>query len=286
MIRFAVLISRLPLSFLHTVAWLLAAFNCYILRSKRAVILNNLHKAFPEHSSDEIHALCKKYYFVQTEFLVETMKLLSCGRHWLQKRARLMNPDILDDVDTNRPVLLLSSHQSNWEWAAQVLFLHCGHPFYGIYKPLRSSKLERLVFTIRSCFGGTPLPHKQFVKTLIKHRKQRCFFYVLSDREPDRRKKSIELKWLGEQPTDFYSGIAQLACAARCAVFFVKTEKVKKGHYKIYLEPIENRGEGHEKDLLASYAQKLARGLKQAPANWYWGQPRWRWKNAKTDTPR
>ena len=281
--RLAVLISRLPLSFLYVVAWLLAAFNYYILRSRRKVILDNLHKAFPEYRANKIRALCRRYYFLQTEFLVETVKLLSCSKQWLQKRARLMNPDILDDVDTNRPVLFLSSHQSNWEWAAQVLFLHCGHPFYGVYKPLRSPRLERLVLTMRSCFGGTPLPHKQFVKTLIKHRKQRCFFYVLSDREPSRNQKSIELEWLGGQHTDFYSGTAQLACTAQCAVFFVRTEKIKKGYYRIYLEPIENQGEGHEKDLLRSYAQKLAQGLKNAPANWYWGQPRWRWKNRTAD---
>ena len=281
--RLAVLISRLPLSFLYVVAWLLAAFNYYILRSRRKVILDNLYKAFPEYRANKIRALCKRYYFLQTEFLVETAKLLSCSKQWLQKRARLMNPDILDDVDTNRPVLFLSSHQSNWEWAAQVLFLHCGHPFYGVYKPLRSPRLERLVLTMRSCFGGTPLPNKQFVKTLIKQRKQRCFFYVLSDREPGRNQKSIELEWLGGQHTDFYSGTAQLACTAQCAVFFVRTEKIKKGYYRIYLEPIENQGEGHEKDLLKSYAQKLARGLKNAPANWYWGQPRWRWKNRTDD---
>ena len=282
MINLTVLISRLPLSFLYAIAWLLAVFNCYILRSKRAEVLNNLRSAFPEYSENEIHAICRKYYFTQAEFLVETMKLLSCRKRWLQKRVRLMNPSILDDVDTSRPVLLLSSHQSNWEWAAQVLFLHCGHPFYGVYKPLRSSKLEHLVSTIRRCFGGTPLPQKQFVKTLVKHRKQRCFFYVLSDREPDRRQKSIEIQWLGGQATDFYLGTAQLACTARCAVFYVRTEKVKKGHYRIYLEPIENQGKGHERDLLVSYAQKLARGLKNAPENWYWGQPRWRWKNEKT----
>ena len=281
MLRLAILISHLPLSFLYAIAWLLATFNCYILRSKRAVVLDNLHKAFPEYSTNKIHALCKKYYFVQTEFLVEALKLLSCKKRWLQQRVKLMNPDIIDRVDSNKPFLFLSSHQSNWEWAAQILFLRFGHPFYGIYKPLKSPALELLVFAIRSCFDGTPLPHKQFAKTLIKQRKQRCFFYVLSDREPDRRQKSISLQWLGGQHTDFYSGTAQLACAAQCSVFFVRTEKIKKGHYQIYLEPIENQGKGYETELLASYAQKLAQGLKRTPENWYWGQPRWRWKNTE-----
>ena len=281
MVRLVTLISYLPLSSLYVVAWLFAAFNCYILRAKRAVVSDNLRRAFPGYSAHEIRGLCKRYYFVQTEFLVETIKLLSCKKQWLQKRAELINPDIIDGTDTNKPVLLLSSHQSNWEWAAQRLFLHFGQPFYGVYKPLRSSRFEALVFAIRSCFGGTPLPHKQFAKMLIKHREKRCFFYVLSDREPDRRQKSIALQWLGGQYTEFYSGTMQLACATQCSVFFVRTEKIKKGYYRIYLEPIENKGKGYEKDLLAAYAEKLAQGLKQVPENWYWGQPRWRWKDTE-----
>lgn len=281
MISLATFVSYLPLPFLYALAWLSASFNYYVLRSKRAVVLDNLRRAFPEYGKHKIHALCKKYYFVQTEFLVETVKLLSCKKQWLQKHAKLMNPDIIKDVDTNQPILLLSSHQSNWEWAAQALFLHFGAPFYGVYKPLRSPKLERLVFAIRSCFGGTPLAHKKFAKIMIKLRRQRCFFYVLSDREPDRRQKSIGLRWLGGQHTDFYSGTMQLACALQCAVFFVRTEKIKRGFYQIYLEPIENHGKGYERNLLVSYTQKLAQGLKRNPENWYWGQPRWRWKNTE-----
>lgn len=278
LIKSASLVSRLPLPLLYVIAWLLAVLNCYILRSKRTVILANLHKAFPDYGKHKIRILCRKYYFVQTEFLVETLKLLSCKKQWLRKRVRLMNPDIINEADANQPILFLSSHRSNWEWAAQALFLRFGHPFYGIYKPLRISRLERLVFAIRNCFGGTPLVHKQFMRMLIKHRNQRCFFYVLSDREPDHRQKSIELQWLGGQNTAFYSGTAQLACATQCAVFFVRTEKIKKGYYQIYLEPIENRGKGYEKNLLAAYAEKLAQNLKSSPENWYWGQPRWRWQ--------
>ncbi|MBC6414013.1 MAG: lysophospholipid acyltransferase family protein [Chromatiales bacterium] len=275
--KLAVFISHLPLSFLYFIAWLVAAFNCYILRSKRKVIMANMRRAFPKLTAAEIGSLCRKYYFVQTEFLVETIKLLSCKEQWLQKRAKLINPEIVNQVDGDQPILFLSAHQSNWEWAAQVLFLRFGHPFYGVYKPLRSAKLERVIFAIRSCFNGTPLPHRQFAKTLIKHRAQHSFFYVLSDREPGRRQKSISLKWLGAQQTAFYSGTIQLACAVQCAVFYVRTEKIKKGYYEVSLEPIENKGKGSEQELLASYADKLAQGLKKNPENWYWGHPRWRW---------
>ena len=130
---------------------------------------------------------------------------------------------------------------------------------------------------MRVCFGGRPLPHKRFTKTLIKYRDQRCFFYVVSDREPDKRQRSINLQWLGGQTTAFYSGTMQLACAVQCVVFFVRTKKTKKGYYEVFLEPIENKGKGYEKELLAAYAEKLAAGLKEAPENWYWGHPRWRW---------
>jgi len=273
----AALASRLPLPLLYSIAWLWAALNCYVLRTKRAVVLDNLRTAFPEYSDAKINAVCSRYYFVQAEFLAEVLKLLSCSRQWLQQRVRLMNPEILDGVEKGKPILFLSSHQSNWEWAAQLLFLKCGHPFYGVYKPLRAARLERLVLAIRSCFGGTPLAHKQFARTLVKHRRQRAFFYVLSDREPDRRQKSMTLRWLGGKQTAFYSGTLQLACAAHCAVFFVATQKVKRGHYAIHLQPIANDGKGHEAELLAAYADKLASGLKRAPENWYWGHPRWRW---------
>ena len=279
--KFAVLISHLPLPFLYFIAWLLATFNYYILRSKRTIVLDNMRRSFPELSGAEIRSLCRKYYFVQMEFLVETIKLLSCKKQWLLARTQLMNPDIINQVGADKAILFLSGHRSNWEWVAQALFLRYGHPFYGVYKPLRSVKLERVILAIRACFNGTPLPQKQFAKTLIKHRNQHSFFYVLADREPGRRQKSISLKWLGGQQTAFYSGTIQLACAMQCAVFYVRSERIQKGHYQIYLEPIENNGKGSEQELLASYADKLAQDLRKTPENWYWGHPRWRWTHTK-----
>ena len=279
--RLTVLVSHLPLPLLYFIAWLAAAVNCYILRSRRSIVLANMRKAFPDYTTAKLDSLCRKYYFLQMEFLVETIKLLSCKKQWLQKRARLMNPELVNQVATDKPILFLSAHRSNWEWAAQVLFLCFGQPFYGVYKPLRTPQLERIVFAIRSCFGGMPLSHKQFAKTLIKHRRKHCFFYVLSDREPGRQQKSISLKWMGGQQTAFYSGTIQLACAMHCAVFYVRTERIKRGYYQIYLEPIENNGSGWERELLASYAGKVEQGLNNDPANWYWGHRRWRWMHAK-----
>ena len=277
MIKLMRLISYCPLPVLYVWAWFAAAMNCWVARTKRAVILNNLHTAFPEYSRRRIAALCRQYYFIQAEFLAEAIKLLSCRRSWLQRRVRLLNAEILEQANQARPILFLSTHRSNWEWASQALFLHCGQPFYGIYKPLRSPRLERLVLAIRRCFGGHPLPQQQFAKELIKHRHHRCFFYVLCDREPDASQKSFSFAWLGGQQTAFYAGTARLACALNCTVFFVDVRRTAKGFYEVSLEPLDNHGKGFEKALLEVYAEKLARGLQRNPANWYWGKPRWRW---------
>lgn len=279
MIRLVRLISHVPLFLLYAAGWMCAVVNCYLLRSKRSVILGNLQKAFPDYTKQQIASIGRQYYFTQAEFLAETIKLLSCQRDWLRQRVHLLNPEILGKVEENQPILFLSTHQSNWEWASQALFLHCGNPFYGIYKPLRTPRLERLVFAMRACFGGFPLKQQQFAKVFIKHHHQRSFFYVLCDREPDASQKSFSFPWLGKQITAFYAGIARLACAQQCAVFFVDVKRVAKGFYEVKLEALENCGKGHEPALLEAYAAKLAQSLKRNPANWYWGKPRWRWSD-------
>ena len=277
MIKLMRFLSYSPLPLLYAWAYLFAAINCWVVRAKRAVILSNLRTAFPELSRRRIAALCRQYYFVQAEFLAETIKLLSCRRSWLQRRVRLLNAEILEQANPARPILFLATHQSNWEWAGQALFLYCGQPFYGVYKRLRSPRLGRLVFAMRTCFGAHPLPQQQFAPKSIKHRRRRCFFYVLCDREPDAAQKSFSFAWLGGQQTAFYTGTARLACALRCTVFFVDVKRVAKGFYEVNLEPLDNHGKGSEKTLVEAYAEKLARGLQRDPANWYWGKPRWRW---------
>ena len=52
-----------------------------------------------------------------------------------------------------RPVLLLSAHQSNWDWGLYAMAQSLGHPLDVAYKKLKSARADRALVAQRRNFA-------------------------------------------------------------------------------------------------------------------------------------
>nr|HQU56188.1 lipid A biosynthesis acyltransferase [Chitinophagaceae bacterium] len=115
------LLSLLPLWFLYLISDAIYGLVFYILKYRRKVVFENLHKAFPQKTEKEIRKIAKKFYHNFVDMLVETIKMITISQRTLEKRISA-NWEILDQVyATGKSVQIHVGHNFNWEWGNLLL---------------------------------------------------------------------------------------------------------------------------------------------------------------------
>ena len=112
------LLSRLPFPVLHGLSDILYFLLAYGIRYRRRVIQTNLAQAFPEKTPAERQAILSGFYRNFADLIVETLKLPDLTADDLRSRTPFTNPEAVRPyLSAGKPVLIMASHQCNWEWA-------------------------------------------------------------------------------------------------------------------------------------------------------------------------
>ena len=120
-----------------------------IFRSKK-IIHSNLKKAFPDIQSDRLNILTKlmwnNYGRVFSEYIF--LKEFRSGK--LVSNIKIEGQEILDEIKkTNKPVVFVSGHFSNFELMAMCIEKH-GISLSAIYRPLNNIFLNIFMERIRT----------------------------------------------------------------------------------------------------------------------------------------
>jgi KDO2-lipid IV(A) lauroyltransferase len=175
-------------------------------------------------------------------------------------------------------VLLLASHQSNWEWAMQAMALSLGYPLDVGYKPIKSRLTNRIMNALRGRFGAHLVPAKQLLPELLQRRHIARGIAMLADQAPRTSEHQQWLSFLGLD-TAFYMGPEQMARATRYGAVYVSLRRVSAGYYEARCVPVAEPGERLEPgEFTRRYAALVERDVLAAPAEWAWGHRRWKQK--------
>lgn len=270
-------VSRLPLPLLYAVSDGLAGVLMYLVRYRRAVIVRNLAVSFPEKSPREVNELVRAYYRNLTDVLVETLKGLTISPEELQKRVAFRDLPLIEDAYARRQsVILLTTHQCNWEWLLLAGCLALPHPVDAVYKPLNNPQVDRLMRGARARFGGQPIDKQRVLREVLRRRHQTRAIAMVADQTPASGTARYWVDFL-HQKTGFYRAVEQLPKAVNYPVFFVRMKRLRRGYYEAGFVPL---GEPpYDKDsltILPRYAEEAQRMIEQQPANWLWSHRRWK----------
>jgi len=122
------------------------------------MVRKNLQNSFPERSIKELRAIEKDFYKNLCDYAVETLKLLTIEKDELKARMKYVNPELMGAyIAQGKSVILLSSHQFNWEWllASGSVSLPAAIDF--VYLPINNDLFENLMQRGRSRFGAYPI---------------------------------------------------------------------------------------------------------------------------------
>lgn len=271
------LVSHLPFFLFYLIVDLVVFILSRVLQYRKAIIIENLKKSFPEKSPTEITRLKNEFYINFCDTFLETLKILSISKAELNNRVKFKNIDLINQYLKNgKGVIAMMGHNANWELAAVALKLHVVHEVDCIYKPVTSNFFDKYMIAVRSHFGNNLLTMQEAPKQIISKKEEARLIITVADQTPMKHQITYWGEFLN-QKTSFYTGSARMAYLTNYAVVFMKVVRKKRGFYEVEFELIKEKVE-HKNDLsvIDIFRKKLDQQIHEYPSEWLWSHRRWK----------
>ena len=105
-----ILISKIPYKLFYIVSEVLLLFVYRIFKYRINTVQKNLKNSFPKHSLSELKEIEKKFYRNFCDILLENLLIYSISEKELQKRMKLLNPEIFDALFSEDKGAILIEH--------------------------------------------------------------------------------------------------------------------------------------------------------------------------------
>jgi KDO2-lipid IV(A) lauroyltransferase len=242
------------------------------------VIFKNLRKSFPEKDDAEIERLARGFYRHLCDLFLETFKTLSISRKSMLRHCS-MDPAALalfqDLAARNQSVILILGHYGNWEWAGNTFSLLCPQPLYVIYHPLSSPAFDRLMYHIRTRFGGGLIAMNDTFKTMVKQKGTVTATAFIADQTPQPQKAH----WMTflNQDTPVFTGAELIGRKLNYPIVYAAVKRVRRGYYTIYTERLTDAPATlPEGELTERHTRRLEQDIVKDPEIWLWSHKRWK----------
>jgi len=273
------LLSLLPMRVLYILSDGIYFLIYPVFGYRRKVVLQNLRIAFPQKSEEEIRRIAKKFYKLFIDSFIETIKLLSCGSKFLEKRFHVNWSEAIELYEQGFSCQMHLGHNFNWEWGNVLISKSVPQKVAVVYMPIANKAMERLFLKLRSRTGSAMIPATptDAFRTALKELKNEKFLLgLVADQSPGNPSKAYWLNFFGK-PTAFVTGPEKGARLNNLPVIFAVMKRTKRGHYegimKIATKEPRNLKDG---ELTVMFARFLEKVIQQQPENWLWSHRRWK----------
>ena len=137
-------VSYLPMPILHFFSSCLRFWVYSVFGYRKKVVRENIQKAFPAKSLDEIVRIEKAFYLHLCDLIFESIKTFTISREELKRRFVFKTPEVTERLGS-KSLTGISSHYGNWEWNALALAMEFKQISFGVYKPLNSKDRQSVV---------------------------------------------------------------------------------------------------------------------------------------------
>lgn len=264
---------------LYVIGDLLYWITYYVIGYRKKVVITNIENAFPEKSKPEIGKIAKDFYRRFGEFVVEVLKAFTVSEKELLNRVKFINvPDVQVHADNHQSILVIASHQFNWEWALLTGCIVLPFPVDAVYQKLSKKKFDDLMLNTRSRFGGKPIEKSKILREIIKTKDRLRALGIVADQSPRKKSPKFWTQFLNQE-TAFFLGPEQIAKAAHYPCYYFNVKRVKRGEYTVELVPLASPPYDKEKHtIIEAYAKATEQAVCKDPAGYLWSHKRWKLK--------
>lgn len=280
---FIYLISVLPFPLLYAVSSFLYVVLYKILGYRKAVVLDNLRRSFPQKSEAEITAIAKAYYKYLSDLFLETFKTLTINKKTMLKHC-YFNPAAKALFDKyaaeNKSIILVLGHLGNWEWAGNTVSLQLQQQLYVIYHPISNKYFDWLVYKMRTRFGTKLIKMRDTFKAMLENKGELNATAFIADQTP--APEGAHWTTFLHQDTPVFKGTELIARKINYPVVYATVKRVKRGYYELFAETLcENPKATAEGEISDMHTRMLERDIIAQPELWLWSHRRWKHKRKK-----
>jgi KDO2-lipid IV(A) lauroyltransferase len=275
------IIGFIPLPVLHLKSNFLSFFLRRIFAYRTDVVRENLKNSFPNKSERELKLIEKLSYRNFTDVILENLLLFTISKKNLNRRMKLLNPEVFESLhNNNKGAILISAHYNNWEWMALSLALYAKQDVYSVYKPLSNKSIDRVMLRARSRFGAKIIPMASFPKAILQNKGKATINLILADQSPHKGKLDFYCDFLN-QDTPVFLGPEKLMKAADLELLFVEVHRVKRGYYEMKIVSLADKVLNEKGATTLLHVKHLEQVIKNNPENWLWSHRRWKHSRKK-----
>lgn len=249
-----------------------------LLGYRKGIIHKNLRLAFPDKSEKELRQIRRKFYAYFCDTLLEMTKTLSISSETMNKRFKILNPELLRKLEfENKSVILLCSHYASWEWMI-ILGVQMKFKPYGVYQPIVNPYFDRLIKTVRAKFNATLMTPKETPIHIIKNLENHipAMYGMVSDQSASWKRAHYWRNFMGVQVPVFV-GAERIAKRFDLTVIYLKVNKVKRGFYEAELVWLTDKPKTvPDYGITDAYLDILEKQIKQRPELYLWSHNRWK----------
>ncbi len=275
--RFAYNLSKL-LSFrtLYRFSNFLYLILYYMVKYRRKVVFENLHRAFPDLSDKQIEHIAKKYYRHLSDMFLETLKYFTLDKEELKKHFVVENPEELNKYYyLGQNVIMSGAHVGNWELGPLSSPYWFKHQIVVLYKPLHNAKINAFIKRKRTKHGSRMISIDITGRSFTYGDKPFCVV-MLSDQNPPNPGKSLWVEFFGT-PTATLHGLELYAKRYNLPVLYFDMKKTSRGHYTVRIETLIDNPRGLPKGYITwKYMKRVEQAIRQQPELWVWSHRRWK----------
>lgn len=277
-------LSYLPMPILYRVSDFAFFVTYRLIKYRRDVVRNNLLNAFPEKKIDEIITIERKFYKNLADSLVESLKMMTISEAELKQRVKVN--DALPSIffKKGKPLLVMTSHQNNWEWLLQACANIGGYKVHAAYQRLRNKSFDELMIYLRSRFGVVLHEKNDVVNDMKKLNETGDLFLMamVADQRPFSGVNRFWTKFM-HQDAAFYSGTELLAKRFDIPVAYVSMKRVRRGYYEVsFTEVKANPTASPRNAIIQKYVQLVEADINAEPSAYLWTHDRWKLKKPVT----
>lgn len=239
-----------------------------------------MRQAYPQKTEAEIERLAKNFYHLFIDSLIESIKLFSTGKTFVQKRVELDTSLFHKLAAENKSCQLHACHQFNWEYLNHAMALKVQQPLIAVYMPIKTKGLNKIFLDLRTRYGTVMLPATDMKNRFTVWRNQTHILALVADQNPGNVQNALWFQFFNK-PTPFIPGPERYAREKACAVVLAYSRVVKRGYYSMHFELLtDDASLLPEGELTKLYVQRITEIINEQPHNWLWSHRRWKheWK--------
>ena len=259
--------------------YLLSDLLCFFLKKfyRKSVVKKNIKNSFPNSNREEKDLIYNNFYSNFCDVFIEIVKGYTITREELIKRVKIENLEEMNQIiSEDKPIVIICSHQCNWEWLLLSIGAYFDVNTFGIYKNLTNKTFNEIMYKTRTKFDITMVEAKKSVEYMNNNLHKIKIIGLAADQCP-RIDNKVHWKKFLNQETAFYRGIELVPKNINCKVFFLTMRRISRGYYSMKLLSLYSPPYDLNKpQILPKYVNFLEKEIYKNPSDWLWSHKRWK----------